>query len=114
MSYKRVLPRDLFNEGKLLSHIGKWCLLIHDEAIEGLNVAHEDSGAGFQISQLECGGITISNLYFFDNNGTPVYFHYPLNCKENNHLIMTYKDEEYYPFHSDGHYFLDRNIFKGE
>ena len=36
MSYERVIPRDLFNEAKLLKCLGRLALLIHDEELPGL------------------------------------------------------------------------------
>lgn len=36
MSYERVLPRDLFNEAKLLKCLGRLALLIHDEKLPRL------------------------------------------------------------------------------
>lgn len=50
MSYHRVVPRDLFNESKLLKCLGRLCLLIHKgEAPECLKV-NEDIES-FEIDQ---------------------------------------------------------------
>lgn len=40
-SYRRVLPRDLFNEAKLLKCLGQLSLMIHDGKCE-LRVEHSD------------------------------------------------------------------------
>ena len=62
--YKRVLPRDLFNEAKLLKCLGRLCLLIEDDMCK-LEYDHDDEFAeGFVIGQLqECGGIYPLNLH---------------------------------------------------
>lgn len=53
MSYKRVLPRDLFNEAKLLKCLGQLALLIHDgKAPDGLSFEQDAMSCdGFDIDQ---------------------------------------------------------------
>lgn len=111
MSYFRVLPRDLFNEAKLLKCLGKISLLVHDEMIKGLNITHGDERKGFKIGQDCDGNIFVENLYFFDNDGEPVFFHTGLNDKSAWPLVMNYKDETYFPFNSDGHFQLYNQLF---
>jgi len=112
MGYHRVLPRDLFNEANLLKCLGKLTCLIHDEMIQGLNVNHENESEGFQINQdPNSGAINCSNLQFFDNNGTPVYFHTPLNDRDKWPLMMEYKGEEYYCFFKNGNWQPWKGLF---
>ena len=113
MTYKRVCPRDLFNEAKLLKCLGFVSLLIHEGKIPGLTMNHENESLGFIIEQDGTdGSIYVSNLHFFDENGTPVYFYHPLNNKENFPLRMKYKDEEYYFFNENGKMMIHEKIFK--
>jgi hypothetical protein len=113
MSYRRVIPRDLFNEAKLLKCLGKLSLLIHEQMIDGLNVNHEDELNGFKFSQCTGSGfITVSNLHFFDNNGTPIYCYHPLNCKDKWPMQIEYLDEIYWPFNEQGEYQLSKKLFK--
>ena len=48
MTYRRVLPRDLFNEAKLLKCLGQLALIIHDgqdsagQTVQGLLFMHVD------------------------------------------------------------------------
>lgn len=115
MGYFRVCPRDLFNESKLLKCLGLVSLCIHDGTIQGLTMNHENEKEGFTIVQNDAtGGIYVSNLHFFDNNGTPVEFYHPLNNKGPFPLIMEYKGEEYWPFNDKGDFQCDKNIFKGK
>ncbi len=52
MSYQRVLPRDLFNEAKLLKCLGQLALLIHDNKCGKLCMELDDSEReGFKIGQ---------------------------------------------------------------
>lgn len=112
MSYKRVCPRDLFNESKLLKCLGFVSLLIHEGKIRCLNMNHENENEGFKIRQNPSdGSIYVSNLHFFDNNGTPVYFYHLLNNKSNFPLIMNYKNEEYYFFNESGEMQIDKDLF---
>lgn len=52
MSYRRVIPRDLFNEAKLLKCLGQLALHIHDGAKKlPLVLAHDEPESGFRIDQ---------------------------------------------------------------
>jgi len=111
-NYRRVIPRDLFNEAKLLRGLGKISLMIHDNTLTGLNVNHENERTGFVINQEDSdGSINVVNLQFFDNNGTPVYFFHGLNCKERESLQMQYKGQTYWCFNDAGEWMPDSQIF---
>lgn len=65
--YQRVLPRDLFNEAKLLKCLGRIVLLIHDGiAPESLQFDHDTSETdGFDIWQDQSSGdLFCNNLEF--------------------------------------------------
>lgn len=66
MSYLRVIPRDLFNEAKLLKCLGQLALLIHDrvKVPAGLKLSHDDSEIdGFDIQQSQYdGSLYVSNM----------------------------------------------------
>jgi len=57
--YERVIPRDLFNESKLLKCLGQLSLLIHNgrddngrQTPQGLTIEHDQElGDGFEIDQ---------------------------------------------------------------
>lgn len=111
-NYFRVIPRDLFNESKLLKCLGMISLHVHDRKIQGLEIVHQEEKSGFVISQDEnTGNIFVENLFFFDQNGTPVYFFHPLNNKNNFPLVMEYQNEEYWPFNEQGEYQLADFLF---
>lgn len=68
--YKRVIPRDLFNEAKLLKCLGQLSLLIHDgqdkdgcRTPELLSIEYESD-----VLSVECGhcggGVTVENRQF--------------------------------------------------
>lgn len=100
--YKRVLPRDLFNEAKLLKCLGRLCLLIEDDMCK-LEYDHDDEFAeGFVIGQLqECGGIYPLNLRFYTPAGDEFVCNSPLNSRRAYSLVFTYKGEECYVFDDD-------------
>lgn len=53
MTYSRVIPRDLFNEAKLLKCYGQLSLLIHEGKTSGLDLSLEHDTTvcpGFQIA----------------------------------------------------------------
>lgn len=93
-SYMRVLPRDLFNESKLLKCVGRLVLMIEDRmAPEGLRYEHD--GSPFKISQDDSdGSISIDNVHFFKGK-VRVFFMtslnsrrpYPLLCEDFNFVF---------------------------
>ena len=100
MTYKRVLPRDAFNEAKLLKCIGKITLLIEDGFWPDW-IYHYD-GDGFNIVQNESdGSISVSNISFWYKKQS-VTLKTGLNDKSNWPLIMVLGDEEYFVFDEDG------------
>ena len=68
MSYNRTVPRDLFNESKLLKCLGR-LVLLKDEPPRGLPIEVNDNDvddAGFLIHQnANTGGLFCSNLRFY-------------------------------------------------
>lgn len=64
-NYQRVIPRDLFNESKLLKCIGRLILKIHDNDNLPAPMTFEHDGSPFKIVQQECGSLTIINLKIF-------------------------------------------------
>lgn len=78
-NYGRVLPRDLFNEAKLLKCIGRLCLLIHDD--KGLGITFTYNDMPFDIRQnTSDGSLSIENIKFEYNN-TPLNLSTRLNSK---------------------------------
>ena len=83
--YMRVIPRDLFNESKLLKCLGKLSVYVLDrrfpyEVLDDL----EDSINGFKIVQDEDGNIYCKNYKFLvlkDNKDHSLSFYTPLNSK---------------------------------
>ena len=83
MSYERVLPRDLFNESKLLKCLGLLCMRIHDEMCNW-TVEHrtDEYNQGFEICRDDSdGSIYVQNLYFKTKGGVFVPVSTPLNSK---------------------------------
>ena len=62
-NYYRVIPRDLFNEAKLLKCMGHLCLKIHDRQVPiQMKILEEDELSNFKIGLMEEGSLTITNL----------------------------------------------------
>jgi len=60
-TYQRVIPRDLFNEAKLLKCIGQVVLKIHDRQTP-IRMGVIETGERFKIELLDEGYLFISNL----------------------------------------------------
>ena len=101
--YKRVLPRDLFNESKLLKCIGRLCLLIHNDNNMPINIRFEHDGDPFKIQMLKDGSLTITNIEFLVNNISCI-FKTTYNNKSNYPLFMEYDNVEYLVFDENGEF----------
>jgi hypothetical protein len=104
MSYKRVIPRDLFNEAKLLKCLGQLSLIIHDGVgvPRGLSLEHENPEEGFRIEQDDStGAIYCSNLECFFG-GRLIGLRSPLNSKEAYPLQFVLEDDEGSVFNANG------------
>ena len=110
MSYYRVLPRDLFNESKLLKCLGRLTLMIHDGMAGDLEFDLEKEERGFIINQNEDGDLYCKNLFFYYNDefvhvvsglnsrgSYPLYFYFE---KETNGKLYNYSRESV--FEEDG------------
>ena len=110
INYQRVLPRDLFNESKLLEQIGRVCLAIHDGKLNKLKINHD--GSAFDIQLSDEGSLYISNLEFLDSDDLPVTFSTTYNSRIKNPLLFFDRcsEEDLDVFEDSGEftkYFLD-------
>lgn len=113
MNYQRVIPRDLFNEAKLLKCLGRFSLFIHDDKFNlesGYLVMelHEEE-KGFTIIQDMNGDISCENLHVLFNGDSGEHYlnlRTLLNSKENYPLwcyVETENDEiDVQVFNDDG------------
>lgn len=94
MSYTRVIPRDFFNEAKLLNCMGHLNIVAGNEiaANASISITIDENGQPFEIAKDESSGdIYISN-YECTVNGVVVRFQtnlnsrnpFPLQCYHNN------------------------------
>ena len=108
MKYDRILPRDLFNEGQLLTSIGFLSLAIHDN--QGgigrvLRLDHTNEDEGFIISQALDGSIYVENLSLVTIGsvlGSEILLSIALYTRCKMPLEFTYQDLNGYVFeHND-------------
>lgn len=104
--YTRVIPRDLFNEAKLLKCIGHLCLLIHDgKALNSMEFQHDDEP--FIIGLFDEGQLGISNIKFSIGD-TFLDLRTQYNSKNNYPLLcVTDNYEEHIVFDDNGVYTSD-------
>jgi hypothetical protein len=94
LKYDRVIPRDFFNESKLLKCMGRVALLILDGHAP-LQMSFKDSGKSFDIRQLSGdGGLVVVN-YPVKIKGKTFFFATAYNSKSNYPLYMhsSYQDD---------------------
>jgi len=82
MSYFRVIPRDLFNEAKLLKCLGKLSLLHVDRMLpEGFEVALDYDNRPFGVEQDPASGSLLAANVLVTWNGERVHCYTTLNNK---------------------------------
>lgn len=100
MSYHRVIPRDLFNEGRLLTMLGKLVIHIMDSH-SVWKYEHLDTGP-FEIEQSPNDGSLICfniQFYYYDK---PVVLYRPLNTRDPWSLYFIWQGDERSVFTSTG------------
>lgn len=105
MSYTRVIPRDLFNESKLLKCLGQLALIIHDRVgvPTGLTLEHDDTeNAGFQIEQDDSTGALYCENLTCSLGARIVGLRAPYNHKGTYPLQFECGDDEGAVFNEDG------------
>lgn len=108
-TYIRVIPRDFFNEAKLLKCMGLLSLMVLDRMIpEGINIEIDESGDPFNIELNEDGLLFVSNYQVLINN-TPVFVGTTYNSKEN-YPFVAYVNYVEYPIFDEHGNFTDEFI----
>lgn len=105
MSYIRVIPRDLFNEAKLLKCLGQIALIIHDGADRryGLKLEHDDSEcAGFDIAQNSASGALVCTNLRLTLRGSPIDLFSPYNSRDPYPLYYRHGENEDRALADDG------------
>ena len=102
MTYQRVIPRDLFNEAKLLNCLGKLSIAILDCMTDGLQLVEEFDGDAFQVEQDPSDGSLSVVNYTLTLEGEPIRLWTPCNSRDKYPLYSTYQDEEYKVLDDDG------------
>jgi len=105
LNYIRVIPRDLFNEAKLLKCLGLLTLKIHDnQAPKGLKVEQIDDLFAIGLTQdgsLQCGSLE------FSYNNKVLTFQSTYNSKSNFPFYCYFDYCEYLVFDENGHFDLE-------
>ena len=99
--YERVLPRDLFNESKLLQQLGAVCLAIHDSRLTRITFEYDDEP--FDIRLAEGGEMSVANLTFWQGD-EDVQLWTSYNSRDKNPLLFLdpFSGDEFYVFDDQG------------
>lgn len=79
MSYRRTIPRDLFNEANLLKCLGRIYINLETADLPGAELVHD--GGAFDVQQDISGELSVSNVVLQIGNETCRFFR-PLNSRE--------------------------------
>lgn len=108
--YHRVIPRDLFNEAKLLKCVGRLCLLIHDR-MTPVQMEFNENGEPFIIGLMDDGHLTVTNLEI-TVCGKLFTFKTTHNSKSNYPLLVEARGyEEIEVFDDNGEFTIDFRVF---
>ena len=82
MNFEHVMPRDLFNYGKLFKAMGQLSLLIHDGRVpEGLTLEIVETTTQFHVYlNHEYGGIYVGNVLLY-YRGEAIFLYSPYNSR---------------------------------
>jgi hypothetical protein len=112
MSYRRVIPRDLFNEGNFLKCWGQIALM----TMASRNVVIKHDGKAFVIEQDESGWLYAKNLVLVIR-GVPFMVTRPLNSRGNYPVYLVDGPEQNISvqiFDDDGLFTEEMNDFIAE
>ena len=115
-NYTRVIPRDFFNEAKLLKCMGLLALKIHDSKTpEGITIEISENGEPVDIDLvLSDHAISVIN-YLVTVNGQEVIMKNKYNSRENYPMYCEVDEEDFLVFNEQGEFtteFIER--FKNE
>ena len=104
MKYYREIPRDFFNEAKLLNCLGLLSLKILDcQLPEGIGIEIEGEGQPFNIVLLKDGSLVVDN-YPILLNGMYVKFKTTYNSKSNYPFFAEHKNCDIPVFDDNGEF----------
>ncbi len=101
-TYKRVIPRDFFNEAKLLKCMGQLALKILD-GLTPCEITIEETGQPFNIELSQEGSLFVSN-YRAMVKDTFCFFKTTYNSKEPFPLYCEYDYTDYQVFDDKGEF----------
>lgn len=122
MSYLRVIPRDLFNEGNLLKCYGQLYLNLERMGLED-RLDHECDEDYFQVLQNEDGALSLDNVTLrvtLAESDDEARFYRPLNCRRPFPLYLHHwsNEDDIDVFNDDGTFTAEMisflNLSKGE
>lgn len=111
MSYKRVVPRDFFNESKLLKCLGAFEIAVMNHMCNGIPIKTcLISESGFEIKQDDSDGSLYCSNYVVSINDKELRLFTSYNDKSGYPLFAEYNGEIHQVFDDDGNFILEINI----
>lgn len=104
MKYQRVIPRDFFNEAKLLKCMGQLSLKILNIAVpNNIKITIEGNGEPFKIYLLDEGSLFVGNYEILVND-IPMRFKTIYNSQANYPLYCEFDYVDYLVFDESGEF----------
>lgn len=103
VTYTRVVPRDFFNESKLLKCLGKFEICVIDKMCDGLPIVTDMNGSqSFNIQQDPTDGSLYCSNYRATLGDEEIWLCIPYNSKDEWPLLARFRGEEYCVFDKQG------------
>jgi hypothetical protein len=102
MTYARVIPRDLYNEGDLLNCLGRLWIKLDERRDHAARLTHYQRTSQFQVEQEEAdGSIYVENVLLIVGEFQRPMFR-PLNARDKWPLWARFDDEDVRVFDEAG------------
>jgi len=106
MKYKRVIPRDFFNNAKLLKCLGAFTLLVDEYAFTRKLISIEENDEPFNIALTENGELFCAN-YTWYLKGEPLFLFTPYNSKAAYPLFCRIENSDYNVLNEHGKFDIE-------
>jgi hypothetical protein len=102
MSHTRVIPRDFFNEAKLLKCLGQFIIEADNYALTRENIEFPGTSDPFEICMTDSGELYCRNYEFYMKKDGSLFLFTPYNSKEPYPLYWRILDNDISIFTDDG------------
>lgn len=99
----KVIPRDLFNDGNLLTNYGHLYIALEKLNLQDLLINDVEGNSNFKIGYMELSGCTyLQDVRMYTHQGDELMLYRHQNSRETYSLWFEGEDDDYEVFNSNG------------